>query len=357
MKKINLDLNKKNKEEIEKWVAEFHSIYKLDSSFHTQSNEEFYLGDKNNKVCRFCNKDKTQTSFKKIAHVVPSFMGNINVKSDYECDKCNELFAKYETDLASFIGLRRFYEPIGTHDKKKRRVFKLPNSEAEVYATERGTELYDPRNEIFEELDGGNTVKCKINKSPYVPLNVYKALIKIVISPLRKEVIKDYKKTLAFLQDESLDNYDVINKFGKLSILSFGDFYMKYPIIYVYKKLPQLWEYEERQKIIFPDKTFIIYFMQFCYQIFLPYDINDNNIYKKRNIILSLFPPILTEPNDTTKKILYLDYYHELRDISVKKKVKDEKDEFYIINSFKPFTVEYTDEEHEILKKKYGLRR
>lgn len=352
-----MDLNNKNLEEIKLWVNKFHNIYKYNSSFYTKRESQDILGSKDEVKCRFCGKTKMQTTFKKAAHVVPEFTGNIHVKSKYECDICNLLFGKYENDLASFVGLRRFYLPIGSYGKRRKRVFKLPNSDAEIYSSNRGLEINDLKNEIFEEINGGKTTKCKINKSPFAPLNVYKALVKMVLSLLNDETLINYRKTLNFLITGELDSDIMVKKFAKLSYHAISDCYFEYPIVFTYSKLDNLDEYEEKNNIVIPDKTFIIYFNQFCFQIFLPFDIKDDKISERKNILFHCFPPILTEPKDISIMTLYTDYYHTYRDLSSSIKIKDEKDEFFIRNIIGPVLVEYTDEEHSELLKKYNLRR
>jgi len=352
-----MNLNNKNIEEIKLWVHEFHSIYKYNSSFYTRRDKQEILGNKNDRKCRFCGKTKMQTSFKKQAHVVPAFLGNIHVKSTYECDACNLIFSKYENDLASFVGLRRFYIPNENYETNRKRVFKLNNSNAELYVSKRGVEVIDPNNEIFELLEDGKTERCKINKSPFIPINVYKALVKIILSLLNDEAICNFQKTMDFLINSELDNDNTIKLFAKLSSHAINDFHTDYPIVFTYSKLNQLEDFEVKNNIATPDKTFIIYFNQFCFQIFLPFDIKDNKIFERKNVSFHCFPPILTEPKDISIMTLYPDYYHSYRDLSSKVKIKNEKDEFYKKNIIGPILLEHTEEEYDKLQKKYALRR
>jgi len=351
-----MDLNNKNIEEIKLWVNEFHNIYEYKSSINTKSDKQKILGDNYDRKCRFCGKDKTQTTFKKQAHVIPAFMGNTHVKSTYECDNCNSIFGKYENDLASFIGIRRFYFSTESFKNRRKRVFKKENSIAELYPFKYGISVIDPKNEIFELLEDGKTKRCKINKTSFIPLNVYKALVKIVLSILYDEAISCFPKTLDFLINSELDDDNTIKLFAKLSLHAINDFHTDYPIVFTYSKLDEIEEYEVKNNLAIPDKTFVIYFNQFCFQIFLPFDIKDKKISERKNILLPCFPPILTEPKDITIMTLYPEYYHSNRDLSSKEKIKDEKDEFYFRNLTEPILVEYTEKEHNEMIKKFGLR-
>lgn len=352
-----MNLNKKTIDDLKLWSDEFHSIYKYNSAFYTKRQKQDILGNKNEMKCRFCGKTKNETTFKKKAHILPAFMGNLYVKSYYECDRCNSIFGKYENDLASFIGLRRFYIPVGSYKNQRKPVFKLPRGDAEVYPSNRGVEINDLNNEIFEELDDGKVRRCKIDKTPFIPLNVYKSLVKIVLSLLKDETMNSFSKTLNFLLSNDLDCDNMIKIFAKLSVLSISDIYFDYPIIFTYNKLDFLNDFEEKFDIAIPDKTFVIYFKQFCFQIFLPYDLKDEYILSKKEIKLYLYPPILTEPKDISITTLYSKYFHEFRDISGTNKIKNEKDEFYIVNKVDPVLIEYSVDEHYELIKKFNLRR
>src|SRR5574337_1753387 len=54
---------------------------------------------KRERTCRFCNavfsKDE---KFKSKAHLIPESLGNDHIFSDFECDRSNALFSKYEND-------------------------------------------------------------------------------------------------------------------------------------------------------------------------------------------------------------------------------------------------------------------
>jgi hypothetical protein len=60
-------------------------------------------GEKENKVCRFCGKTDRETTFENKSHVVPKFLGNFLVLSNFECDVCNAYFSRYETELEKYV--------------------------------------------------------------------------------------------------------------------------------------------------------------------------------------------------------------------------------------------------------------
>ena len=52
------------------------------------------------RVCRFCHRNSDYTTFKKLAHVVPTALGNDHLKSAKECNDCNE-YSGQHTELFS----------------------------------------------------------------------------------------------------------------------------------------------------------------------------------------------------------------------------------------------------------------
>src|SRR5262245_57683214 len=89
--------------------ALFWKLYEMEQKFHAHENGGKHViwgkTEKRNRVCRFCKKDSTQTTFKKKAHAIPALIGNKTLFTDYECDGCNEIFGQYENELGNFAGI------------------------------------------------------------------------------------------------------------------------------------------------------------------------------------------------------------------------------------------------------------
>lgn len=352
---LKKDLNKKNQEDIISWAKEFHLNYTYNSFFDFKVDKNMRLGEKNKFICRFCGKDKNDTKFKKKAHVAPKLIGNIFVTSYYECDSCNSIFSKYETDLAHYIGLRRYFKSNSNSDNFKRIIYKSENGRSLVYTSGRGVEISDLSKNIFDVIDEGKVYKSKINKLAYTPLNVYKSLVKIIISILTEDALLHFKKSTKFLISDIYDDNKYIKWYSNVAKIDVSDLFVDYPLIYTYIKRKEIKKYEIDNNIHIPDKTFIIFFLNFIYQIFIPFDICDNIDGKKNcKILLPLYPPIITLYKKN-KSIIFNNYTHKVKDLSSKEKIKDEKDEFYIISKSESYLLKYTKKEYEDLSKKYNL--
>lgn len=351
------DLNNYGLEKLNKWVYDFSSIYNFNSSFYFKSEKTYALGDKANKICRYCKKGINDTTFKTNAHLAPKLIGNLNIICHYECDNCNSLFGKYESDLANFIGIRGFYDSKENYDKKRKRVYKSKSGKSFLYNSKRGIEISDLGNEIFEELPDNKGLKCIAKKSPFIPLNVYKSLVKIVLASLRDDIINQFQKTIDFLITDKYDNDDMIKKLSKLSIITLDSFDTDYPIIFTFVRNPNLTIKSEVDNIVIPHKTFIIFFRMFCYQIFIPFDINDKlELNKVNDVKLILHPPAIFQSNELNYRV-FPNYFHEFKDLSSNVQVRDENDVFYILNCIEPIHCSYSEEEREMLIKKYNLRK
>lgn len=109
------------------------------------------LKDSHPYKCRFCGKQKTAKDFKKVAHVLSRCIGNNTLFSTYECD------------------------------------------------------LYESEEPIAEIDEDTKNVKVQ-GKRSYVPVLVYKALVKMALSVLAESEMVNYPTTLACLQGVDLKN-------------------------------------------------------------------------------------------------------------------------------------------------------
>lgn len=73
----------------------------------TKGNKE-YIGEKQNRKCRFCGKLSPEVKFKLEAHAIPELTGNKSLIAYNECDTCNEKFSRtVEDHLGKYLGAQR----------------------------------------------------------------------------------------------------------------------------------------------------------------------------------------------------------------------------------------------------------
>lgn len=71
----------------------------------------YYPNESEFNICRFCAETDTE-KFKSIAHLIPEFTGNKELKHYCECDSCNNKSSKYERDLSLFGGIKNIISGI-----------------------------------------------------------------------------------------------------------------------------------------------------------------------------------------------------------------------------------------------------
>ncbi len=159
--------------------------------------DKIYLNDNINKFCRFCFPTEDLKTFKKIAHAIPETIDNKRLISKNECDNCNSKFGiSIEDDFGKFI--MPFKVISKTFGKNNKITCKDNVNPKNKIVTSKSKNIFDDFEEAsskcviqdssdsnFTEFDKNNgTLKIRIPRQTYIPINVYKAFIKMFISIL-----------------------------------------------------------------------------------------------------------------------------------------------------------------------------
>ena len=162
------------------------------------------------KVCRFCGKSHPDTTFKEKVHLIPELLGTNKVLSMYECDACNAFFKGYESHLSHFLSSQRTMDNVKKKGKKVP-TFKSKDESVRIENVEINGEHFlkvsnfDIETNPFDfDIEKG-TVSLKHKVYPYIPLYVYKALVKICLSVLPGDDFTNYNHALNFLMNDAFD--------------------------------------------------------------------------------------------------------------------------------------------------------
>lgn len=148
-------------------------------------------------TCRFCR--SSNCSFDNIAHSIPEFLGNKSIFTLDECDSCNRSFGQgIENDLTKFIPPSWFTKLKGKKGYTKKQVNgSVTLSSDDVYLNIESNEL-------------GSLEKHIVSKgSKFSTLNVYKALLKILVSLLPIEYLPEFIQSISWLRSNA--DFDVLN--------------------------------------------------------------------------------------------------------------------------------------------------
>lgn len=311
---------------------QFFSKYELKFNFDTNIEKKYYLGDNQNKTCRFCGRGMSETSFKKDAHVIPQLLGNHKLLSNYECDRCNELFSNFENSMASFLGPFRTIVQIKGKKGTSIPTFKEPNSGLVIRKSEMkdvDTEILNYDNNVtINESEKSIIIKCKRN--PFVPIYIYKLLVKSGLCLINDNLVNEYEKAFKFLKINQ-------KKHIRLKMTSCNMYFIPGAPLTI-KPFVQLWERIEEEKILNVVKhSLVIYLQNLVFQVFLPYNSTDI-LLQNSGVNLEMPPiPLLYDHNNLREEFNY--YKFETIDLSHHKKRKYEPIEIHMRSDKKPFKI------------------
>ncbi len=187
---------------INKLVTFYSNNYELLANYSIVPGQREYLGSKNNRVCRFCEKDETKTKFSFDAHAIPELLGNKSLFTTYECDDCNHFFGSgIENDLGNWtkpsrtlsrIQGKRGVPSIKKHGKEQRWRIDYDNDGFHFQHYES-----DPHFFIDEQM---RQVTFELTRDVFTPAAVLKAFVKIGLTLLPCEEVHNFKETLFWIR-------------------------------------------------------------------------------------------------------------------------------------------------------------
>ncbi len=195
------DLDDKNKLAI-KWYTDNYNIHIGDPiNLDNDKKNKLFIGSENKRICRFCGKIEPKTTFKKIAHAIPEFLGNHNLITYEECDECNKYFgdgieqhfAKYtfpQRTISQIIGKNGIPKYETNDNEIKIWIDKIVNVEV------RGNACY--------KIDKENkhiTINTKTQE--HIPREVYRCLVKMALSLIERSELENFKDAIHWLKNSN----------------------------------------------------------------------------------------------------------------------------------------------------------
>lgn len=266
---------------------------------NVENKDKRFIGNKEKRKCRFCGKEKGETTFKKVAHAIPELVGNKVLISFEECDECNEIFAGLENELANYI----FFERSTGGIRGKKGIPKYKNKKGLSVEFDKETEnrlivqdLIDSGNMIEDETDNSFTLKAE--RPPFVPIAVYKCLVKMALSVMPLKYLPYFWVTFDWiLEKEHLKQQGLVLKIFEQFIPGVKPFNG----VEMYLALKR----EESEENT-PFCVFSICIGNKCYQVYLPFAGPDTIEEEGREMVYKLFPSkyALALPEGTIQPIL-----------------------------------------------------
>ncbi|HET6252556.1 MAG TPA: hypothetical protein VFE32_00710 [Puia sp.] len=222
------------------------------------------LKPKGQRVCRFCKRRNPEVTFKKKAHKIPYSLGNKAYLWDQECDSCNRVFSRFESDLGSFLGFSRTQFDIKGGSNTP--IFSSGDSNVEAVRFNSDFMLLHRK-----DMSKGMTFDVEkaqyvvdISRRPHVPAYVYNAFLKIALSVLPDCDVPGYYFAYKYIL--SSGKYDSVIGPRKV-IIAESNYGYEAPIAVLYKR--------RNNDFRFPLHLLSLYVRNFMFQISFPFHISE----------------------------------------------------------------------------------
>lgn len=300
-------------------IAYFESNYSVVSDYRVfPDSDKIFIGNKDNRICRYCGKQAPDVSFRKIAHAIPEFIGNKRIISYDECDVCNEKFSRIVEDhFSKYLGAQRTVAQV--KGKKGVPSYKSKKKKSRIDMEENGISIKSYEDDLLCEIDEeNNQLKILVNQQPYIPAAVFKCLVKISIATLPESELEFFEKTINWILDDA-HNKDLFPSSPLIALHTFV------PGPHPHKGIKVMNLKRKSDSLKVPYLISVVAFANFIYQINVPSVEKDKHIFGS-NIDISYFPT----PFDTNHA------YGE-----VKRVVLDLSSYEYTAHAVKPVTMHF----------------
>lgn len=187
-------------------LAFYDLNYSFIFSFMQKLNQrKIFLGPAQDRVCRFCGGRKIDGSvrFGKKAHALPELVGNRTLFTNYECDDCNQLFGDgIESDLGVYLKPYKILAAIRGKNgfpeiKDEKKGWRISREAGNLIITHKS----DERIAFLSEDE--KTIRIEVPRDPYIPVNVYKAFVKMGLSLIPERKMHLFQDTINWIKGTS----------------------------------------------------------------------------------------------------------------------------------------------------------
>lgn len=206
--------------ELIKLNAGFAELLKQYNLSHLRTDRETVIGKKSKpeRRCRFCSKTMNDgATFNSAAHAIPRAFGNKHLKVADECDDCNNYFGTVtEPSLVAYMDIQRVY--LGLRGRSKNDGLpKIKYEKGQLHHD--GTQLKISGSDMDINPETGEATIRLGKGSKFVPADVYRALVKIVLSVVSEETLTHLSKTIGWVRYGSDDEVDLPPAWSSLAFL------------------------------------------------------------------------------------------------------------------------------------------
>lgn len=264
------------------------TYYIENNLLHAGHEKKVFLGERGKKMCRFCLRDASATTFKKEAHLIPEFTGNNILFSYFECDECNVLFSRYETAFANYFGIHHTFarlvgkNKVPQYNSKKEKFSVVPSDDTISMFSGEG-------NNSVTIDEQSQTMTIKTIRPSYIPRDALKCLVKIGLCAVKENELPFYEETRRWLRNEIDENV-----------------YPSYPLFIIYYNIggglrarsPFVVVLNKKEGAPVPQSTVLIAYDHFKFQLFMPFDTRNQQLWEGPKVLLPIQGHLVRERED-----------------------------------------------------------
>ena len=238
------------------------------------SGTKVFLGDKTNRVCRFCGSDESDATFRLQAHAIPELLGNKSIFTYYECDDCNRFFGSgIENEMGNWTKPGRTFARIrgksGVPSIKRDR-------HQQRWRIDHDASGFHIKNiegrSIFTVDEEKRQLRVDLSRDVFTPVAVLKAFVKTALTLFPSEELPNFQEALSWIRDPDHTK----------------PFVSQIPFFYTFQPGPLhsdlIWFMLMRRKECVTDLPYALLVLRianFMYQVFLPSPVRDRAIHEK----------------------------------------------------------------------------
>lgn len=296
----------------------FSNTYELYNS--TEKFDDLYSNSVASKKCKFCRKTTPEVTFETIPHVIPELFGRNNITSNFECDSCNKMFQKYESDMSTMI--QHYLSLLGIKTKngiptfQSKKSFETQSTVLKYIQNQRSI-FFGKNIEDFHNDKENKIISICFRTKNFRPFFVYKVFLKMGISLLKDD---DLKRNQHFL--ELLNAYEpVMNGVQVWKVF-------RYMLKTKYYATPKVELYKAKKTLIennqYPEYTLLISFANITFQFFLPISSKNMEEYtSSKSLTLEIYPSFALEDLSMLREIEFYEIeLFETKKVSITDKIK-----------------------------------
>ncbi|MCU6236698.1 hypothetical protein KWH75_06405 [Morganella morganii] len=202
-------------------MFEIRRFDNISSGHGLQKNGFTKIDDDHPPCCRFCGKKYDKSSFSNLSHAVPELIKNNEIALEYECNDCNKYFCRLEVELAKFLNIDPVLAKHIPADREQlEHIVDNPQNKPHsiINSGSRNTQFICSNDEKIIKIDN-NYIEMNNNVKSHNKIMVYKSILKMALSIMPYEYLKNFSTMKRFLMDSSHNPYYILNIYNCIEII------------------------------------------------------------------------------------------------------------------------------------------